>query len=1042
MVCLLLTADLLGLMPNKERAQLQTRKVLTELLAVQVSDSIERGNLELDSQYFNAIRERYSEIVSLALRSADDTIIVDMGNHETHWKPVATKRSTSRFVKVPILRNNDVWANLEIVFNNGSQTVLGFFTSQKTIAVIILIGICGFVINWLFLRRALHELDPRSVVPDRVSSALNVLSEGLVMLDRGGRIVLCNTAFASKTAHDIEMLVGHRLSDMNWTQVETVDIKSEPLPWTTLLETGAVEQSRQLIFTSGVGEKTKFEVNSTSITSSDGVLKGVVITFDDVTELSNKNNVLERLVKDLKRSQSEISKKNHDLEILATRDPLTGSLNRRSLFEGVESLQSTNRENGDVLSCIMIDIDFFKSINDNHGHAVGDDVIIMVVAVIMDIVDSSCLVGRYGGEEFVVVLPGKSEAEAQKIAEKIRYTISIGSYATSYIPSNVTASFGVAMDDSGQMTPEALIDKADKGLYEAKNTGRNRVVRYSMLKDMASLINEDADISGTQQNIIGNSETADDLDAKVLDDQAAFIGNERLSEVNQNNLSEKMQTQGIGYGHSSDVVLMDRILQGIRRSTRQKTHVAVVFIAVDSLEVINNTVGSGEADRLVVDVSTRLKNLLRDTDTISMGDSINQSTLNISRIGVADLCVFLSDVRDAVSVTWILRRIAEEMRKSVSVGSRYVSLDAKMGVSIFPADGGDPGVLIANARQALREARKSKEHSSCVYFNKETNELATRALHLDSELRTAVERDEFALVYQPLVDLVSGRVSGFEALIRWDNAYHGLVSPEHFIPIAEQNGTINDIGKWVYKNAAFQVKQWVVAGYTDIYMSINVSAQQFKVPGLLEDISSVMDALELLPKYIQIEITETSLINDFENTAVIIEKLQMMGFRIALDDFGTGYSSLSYLKNFPINTVKIDKSYFTEFPDNLRDTSLIKAIISLGRSLGLTVIAEGVETIQQLDALMQMRCDGVQGYVFSKPLSVSDSADLLIDERSIRDKINMSRTDIFVGKRHKNNAINGVLNDIGPIDIEALSNFASRKARTDSGLAKHQRTQN
>jgi EAL domain-containing protein (putative c-di-GMP-specific phosphodiesterase class I) len=181
---------------------------------------------------------------------------------------------------------------------------------------------------------------------------------------------------------------------------------------------------------------------------------------------------------------------------------------------------------------------------------------------------------------------------------------------------------------------------------------------------------------------------------------------------------------------------------------------------------------------------------------------------------------------------------------------------------------------------------------------------------------------------------------------------------------------------------------------------------------------------DLSPDSFQIEITETSLINDFENTALIIENLQSMGFQIALDDFGTGYSSLSYLKNFPINTVKIDKSYFDEFPDNLRDTSLIKAIISLSRSLGLRIVAEGVETVQQLDALMQMRCDSVQGYVFSKPLSDVQASSLLLDARDIRDLINFARIDSSAWRSQNSNAISGVLNDIGPIDLVALSKYS------------------
>lgn len=1031
-VSLLLLADLLGVMPNTQQAELQTRKVLTELLAVRVSDNINKGNSEVVLEDFDAFRARYKEISSLGLRLNDDSLLYVSGEHVSNWQSLYETRSTSRFVQVPVYRNAIQWAQLEIAFHQTPATLMGFLTSQKTTVVVLLVGVFGFLVNWIFLRRALSELDPSSVIPGRVAAAFNVLAEGLVMLDRSGRIVLCNTAFEQKSSLDSEHLVGLRLSDLNWTPADG-EVKNEDFqyPWITLLESGLPEQTSQLTLKTQTGESLLFAVNSTSISTPDGVVRGAVVTFDDVTELANKNLDLERLVDELKYSQREISRKNHELEILATRDPLTGSLNRRSLFEKMEKLQSENRESGRVLSCIMVDIDHFKSINDNYGHAVGDDVIVMLFNIMNDVSDSTCLVGRYGGEEFVVALPGFTEEDAAQVAEKMRVTLEGGSYYLKSMPSKITASFGVSIDSEGIMSPGELVDLADKGLYVAKESGRNQVVRHS-LRDTYLATSDEVTQNSTIELTPGLTDVeniADKHDSQ--NDIKEPRTNDSTNEVVSGELETTTALVKNVHHNGLDAVLTDRILQGIGRGKRQNTHVVVVLIEVTVQEPIGTNVINNDTGRLTQDISVRLKKILRATDTVLVeSNSLNSTTPTES--AVAKYVIVLPDVVDVASVIWVVHRLSEEMKLPTKIGLNTISLHTKMGVSVYPADGEEPTSLLANARRAISNENNSLDHFISYYFNQGINELAEKTFRLESELKLAIARNEFSLFYQPMIELDTGRIAGFEVWVRWKSAIHGLVPPSLFIPIAEKTGAIDAIGRWIFQNAASQLSQWKKDGFNDLQLSINVSVINFRTPDFMEYVSTTIINAGLLPKNITIELTEKSLINDLEYSAEIIDMLHDSGYEIALDDFGTGYSSLVHLKNYAFDAVKIDRSFFEDFPANARDTSLIKAIISLSRSLGLKIVAEGVDTLLQLQVLMKLHCDVVQGYVFSEPLSRAQASSLLLNPKAIKKKVNSIRATSNQTQNYEDSENSGLFNRISAVDITALANAKNQAHREQS----------
>jgi EAL domain-containing protein (putative c-di-GMP-specific phosphodiesterase class I) len=298
-----------------------------------------------------------------------------------------------------------------------------------------------------------------------------------------------------------------------------------------------------------------------------------------------------------------------------------------------------------------------------------------------------------------------------------------------------------------------------------------------------------------------------------------------------------------------------------------------------------------------------------------------------------------------------------------------------IGISVFPNDAEDVGDLLKHAELALSRA-KSSDKNSYQFFTSEMNEVALERLKLENKLRKVLRKDELRVYYQPQIELSNGKLIGMEALVRWQNPEWGLVSPAKFVPIAEETGLIIDIGEWVLRTACKQNKAWQRAGHPPTRVSVNLSSRQFQIPNLLEVIKDALDESELEPKYLELELTESVLLEDSidkkNSIFSTLSELQTMGVKIAIDDFGTGYSSLSYLKRFPVNTLKIDRSFVKDICTNNDDAAITSAIIAMAHSLRLSIVAEGVEDADQLAFLKKRECEVIQGYYFSRPLSASD----------------------------------------------------------------------
>lgn len=381
---------------------------------------------------------------------------------------------------------------------------------------------------------------------------------------------------------------------------------------------------------------------------------------------------------------------------------------------------------------------------------------------------------------------------------------------------------------------------------------------------------------------------------------------------------------------------------------------AVLFIDIDRFKLINDSFGHYVGDMVIGIIANRLKSLL--TDDIFIG-----------RFAGDKFTVILRKELDAKQIMILANKILLSISEPLEYEGQEFAISASIGVSYYPDDGNDTETILRNADTAMNRAKKYGGNQ-IIFFASEMNVQIKYKFELENYLRRAIEKKELFLLYQPVVDLQTGQINGSEALIRWNHPNLGLISPMEFIPIAEETGLIHEIGKWVLMEGCRQNQEWFDKGYDELFISINVSARQFLHPTFVEHLHESLQYSGMDPKKLHLELTETGMIDNVEKSIAIMQEIQNLGVRISIDDFGTGYSSLSYLKNLPIDTLKIDRSFINNFTSETVDYSIVKAIITMGNGLSVKVVAEGVETYEQLIELKKMNCDYAQGYYIEKPV--------------------------------------------------------------------------
>jgi diguanylate cyclase (GGDEF)-like protein/PAS domain S-box-containing protein len=407
-------------------------------------------------------------------------------------------------------------------------------------------------------------------------------------------------------------------------------------------------------------------------------------------------------------------------------------------------------------------------------------------------------------------------------------------------------------------------------------------------------------------------------------------------------------------GLPNRMLFQDRLENAIAFAARDHSKAALLNIDLDNFKLLNDSLGHAAGDALLRIVTTRLKECVSETDSLS-------------RLGGDEFLLALADVPDTDSISAVVLNLLEEVSKPIELDGRTLSLSCSIGIAVYPDDGDDIETLLKRADKAMYHAKEAGRNTY-RYFTEQLNSDSLEHLRIAHGLRQAVKQNEFILHYQPQIDRASGRLSGAEALIRWNHPVDGLIQPGRFIGIAEQTGLIVEIGEWVLHEACRQAVAWQQAGLPPMVVGVNMSAMQFRRGNVEKSVREALERSGLDPRYLEIELTESVLLEDMDTMLALVNRLKNLGIKLAIDDFGTGYSSLAYLKKFKVDRLKIDQSFIRELASDSEDMAIVQAIVQMARILNLRTVAEGVETAEQLAFLSEQGCDEIQGYYYSRPL--------------------------------------------------------------------------
>lgn len=984
-LCLLFMADLLSLRGNPALERQEARRIIAESLAVQLSTLVSVADDRAVSHAMMEFVKRNEDVLAASLTQASGQVLAQHGQLDR--LSLSSNRSTASHMVVPIFDGESTWGSVRVAYRP-----IGLLMDDFVYFSFLVAG--AFLAFSVFLKRALLQLDPSRAVPVRVNSAFNLFTEGVVILDSNLRIMLTNQAAARMVKTPSDAQIGKLINDWPWVRED-----GWQAPWETAFNTG-MAVSEQSLYLRNTDEERLIMVSCTLIGEEDPTRSGVMVTLNDMSAMQKKNRELSVINYQLKKSKESITQKNQELEALAWLDPLTGLLNRRKFLESFQGLLDDAVAHSRPLVCVMLDIDFFKAINDDYGHAAGDEVICAVAAQLKLASRDNDIVGRYGGEEFVVVMPDTPLSEGLEVAEQLRENIlQLSDDITVPVP-RVAASLGVAdlLVDPTLNTTDALLDRADKALYGAKESGRNRVVAFDpdTLKLLAAnKAAHDGRQVGTQKqgssvsvvSEAGNSTVPAGQD-KVLTEASSESPQEVA--IRERTLSEQADAvQAFVNKHKEEVemlkshdlltqlprrqLFMHAVENELVRADRLNRSVAIVSIEIKDLTRLISSLGHQQCELMIKEVIGRIQEELRASDVVTR---INESH-SISHLAENEYGVLLSDLSESDQALPIVTRIRRLLLDPLTSDGKTIYLGFNIGVALYPDCGKLAPELLEAAIGARLEAAKQPEKVAYHFASADMEKLSREYLQLESELYQAVSERQLEVYFQPKFDLATRTITSAEALVRWRTASRGYVSPVEFIPIAETNGLIRQIFHQVLEAALNQVVEWDTMNIGEMAVSVNLSASQLRDSDLVPHVLKALDKAGLAPHRLELELTETSIIQSPQRARIALGQLHDAGVTISMDDFGTGYTSLGLLADLPLDSVKIDRSFIVAMQSSERSRAIVESVINMAHTLRLLVVAEGVETNEQLTALDALGCNEVQGYLISRPLPGTEITQLL-----------------------------------------------------------------
>ena len=980
----ILIADLFGIVPKKDAMTLDFRKKVCESLAVQLSVAASHSEFEFVKTTLEVFVERNEDVVAASMRKVDGTAIAEFGDFVESGEndfDVVKSKSTDDIVVVPVFAGAEQWGSVNVEFKSIYGVGQFSFLTDSILGILLFVAFGSFAGYLFILRKTLKVLDPKSVVPDRVRTAFNTLSEGVMIIDDKEQIIMANNAFAEKINKNADDLLGVNASSFKWRHInrELREADSK-MPWVDAIKEGVNKIGVALrLSTRGSGVRS-LSANCAPIHDDNGKTRGALITFDDVTDMQETNVLLENAVSTLQQNESEIKRKNVELEVLAARDPLTGCYNRRAFFDLFETAYDESEKTENPLACIMLDIDHFKSINDRFGHTIGDE----AIRLISDVLNNHCehkdaIVGRYGGEEFCVVLPDADINKAADVAERLRQVIQLTSEGFCADNVTITASFGVSCKSAAVSDCSQILEQADEALYIAKESGRNKVIKWQQDNSVAS-VNEAVVIDINDKSIKdSHPATEDNGEISLLQKEVEGL-QDKLRELEKSAEPDKEATIDVITKLPSKLIFMDRVNQAVAYSVRTEKLMAVATLNIDMFSRINDTMGKAIGDDFLRAVGHRLKGILRRSDTVASLLSPGQAGPSFTRLRDDEFALLLTGLEDLESISYIIKRIQNKFAGKIEVSGNEIYVTTSIGVAMFPQDGEDAETLVVNSRRAQKLAKKQTGRNNFQFYSVLDNGKIIDQMQIEIDLHNAIEEQQFVLFYQPKLELKTGDITSVEALIRWQHPTKGMVFPDAFIPAAEKTGMILDMGKWCLLEACKQTKQWVDMGATNLRISVNASAVEFNDADFLDNVLNSLKISGLDASNLEIEITESTIMADQEAACRLIEELRFHGVTITLDDFGTGYSSLSCFGNLKLDWLKLDRSFLLEAMRNVRSKIIYSSIVKMVHAAGVKVVSEGVETKEEYAYIKDLDVDELQGYLLSKPVDAKTTKAILFPD--------------------------------------------------------------
>ena len=979
----ILVADLLGFVPKKELIQLDARKKVSEVLAVQLSVAVSNSQFDIVKTSLELFVERNNDVVAASMNTVDGAVLYKFGefiNFQKIDNDTDNMKSTNEVVIVPVFSGQNKWGSVNVEFESLYSGSIISYLSNSVVGILLFVAI-GCFLGYLFiLRKALKVLDPKAVVPDRVRSAFNALSEGVLIVDKKEQIIMANNAFAETIDREPDDLLGMKASSFKWRHAnKELCESSKKMPWVNVIKEGVNKIGVALDLSTDGTDIKSLSTNCAPIQDDNGNTRGALITFDDITDVQETNVLLENAVTNLTKNDAEIRRKNVELEVLATRDPLTGCYNRRAFFDLFDKLLEVAIKKGTMLSCIMVDIDNFKLINDNFGHTVGDEAIRLVADILNNYNDNKdAVVGRYGGEEFCILLPGSDAEEASRVAEIIRLAIQNNSKDFCMKDFYMTASFGVACKTTLTVDSKQLIEQSDTALYTAKESGRNRVDVWSNEDAVSEVKRTDDNDHHFNPPTKNNNDTVGKAKVSLLETKVKNLEAKLLDVA----ASGDLETSSVDpiTKLPSKLILLDRINQAIALADRNKKIIAVATLNIDMFSRINETMGWDFGDDFLREVGHRLKSILRASDTVATMLAPGQSGPIFARLRDDEFAILLTGIEDLESLAYVISRIQNKFAGNMKVSDKQVYLTTCIGIAVYPQDGETADALIESSNRAKKQAKTLAGRNNYQFYSQVDNRVIIEQMQTEIDLRNAIEEQQFVLYYQPKLNLKSGEIDSMEALIRWEHPTKGMVFPDSFIPEAEKTGMILEIGKWCLQSACKQTSQWVEMGARNIRTSVNVSMLEFSNDGFKNNVISALKDSGLDARYLEIEITESTIMADQEAAHILIDELRFIGVTITLDDFGTGYSSLSYFGSLQLDWLKLDRSFLLKAMDTNRSRTIYSSIVKMVHATGVKVVSEGIETQAQYDYINSLNVDELQGYILSKPVDADSMTNMLLPE--------------------------------------------------------------